>query len=834
MPRLIELSSDSESEEEDTILVKHEDTNKASPRPRTLVSGNPRPTPSFKNEPDHSPISSHGTSASASYIPALLREEIDSVKREIHSLNTCLANAQARLCALYERGLRQNFESEVKAEPDTGPTQMRGLGRKSRHMSTHGSTERNSVAAERRSVINVGSSATSAATERDSVAAGGRSVVAAERQSVVSVDSSAVAAATATTTAESVIPVTEDVNGSVDGMDIDSDTPLFPDLQAHAGDDDDDHCVGVGVDVNVDIELSDGPGLAPARSIPVTAARRPVATSVSSTASRNPTTVEEAIQNLRPALERFACAPDVHRTWTRKHISSVMGGGPQETWPSPQKNKSFPFRLSSEYYICLKRELNHWLPRNPGDRGGLTVFRNKATHDHVYPLFVHFQHNKWKYMGNYKAVNLPINGGYLSLAQWRRNFTGKQKLDWASHIISKAWGRQILLHRRVITQSQYDMGNHLKNSFRPEDLVKFFEREDDDRLRLRLQVRLLEPHSFDRRLYDTLATYGHEDEAENADGENDEDLAPPQRRRRNAVLDSDDDKPFQPDNDSYEEHGSNSDAPTRHRQQANAQRAHTQMRTRTSRTLVQRQPTCWVDLDSGDENTLHRYKPAVVVASAAPPAGSPPSRRIKRERTESDNDDLYSRPAVRARTTRSQSVELVAPLTPWQAPTSWNKAVASSANPDRKAYAHELITVWPPFSFPNHEPPLLPLGFTHAFLSKFIGGGFQNVKCKVSVEKALNNNHRINIYHCEDPKWNPHLPKKPGAHGVVYYPAPEENNPQDPKTTTIAWFLCFASVQQTTGSIWENTYKRDGHLYLVNGSKSLPRPSSAGVKGFQG
>ncbi|KAF8246346.1 hypothetical protein K440DRAFT_645072 [Wilcoxina mikolae CBS 423.85] len=667
MPRLIELSSDSKSEEEDTVLAKHEDTNNASPRPRTQVSGNPRPTPSIKNEPDHSPISSRGTSASAStsafasasasYIPSSLREEIDSVKREIHSLNTCLANAQARLCALYERGLRQNFESEVKAEPGTGLTRMRGLGRKSRHMSTLGSTERNSVAAERRSVINVGSSATSAATERDSVATRRRSVVAAERQSVISVGSSATSAATAT--AESVIPAAKDVNGSADGMDIDSDTPLFPDLQAHADDDDDDH--GVGVDVNVDIELSDGPGLAPARSTPVAAARRPVATSVSSTASRNPTTVEEAIQNLRPALERFASAPDVHRAWTRKHISSVMGGGPQETWPSPQKNKSFPFRLSSEYYICLNRELNQWLPRNPGDRGGLTLFRNKATHDHVYPLFIQFQQNKWKYMGNYKAVNLPINGGYLSLAQWRRNFTEKQKLTWASYIISNAWGRQILLHRRVITQSQYDMGNRLKNSFRPEDLARFFEREDDDRLQLRLQVRLLEPHSFDRRLYDTLATYDHEDEAENADGENDEDLAPPQRRRRNAVLDSDDDEPFQPDdNDSYEEHGLDSDAPTRHRQQANPRRTHTQTRTRTPRTPAQRRPTRWDDLDSGDENTLHRYKPAVVVASAAPPAGSPPSRRIKRERTESDDDDLYSRPAARARTTRSQSVELVA------------------------------------------------------------------------------------------------------------------------------------------------------------------------------
>jgi hypothetical protein len=811
MPPLDFIELSSESEYEDTVVVKHEDAN-TNPLPQactsSLISGNPRP-PSIKHESENLPIGSHGASTSTSastsasvstsYIPATLREEIDKVKREIDGLQTLLARACARRDALYEDALRRRFagEFEVKAEaeaevgPRKGPS---GLGRKSRHMreNTHKSTETStgSVATERRGVISVGSSVTPAAT--------------AKRRNVISVRSTVTPAAKVArmVTTHQQTPEVDDsgvgMQMSMD-MDIDPDGPVIPD--------DDDN----------DVEQFDGPGLSPAG---VTATPVPCRSSNSTARSasqssgnndRNPTTIEEAIQNLRPAPERFACTSDVYRTWTRKHISRVIGGGPQDSWPGPDKNKSFPYRISCDYYICIKRDLNQWLPRNPGDRGGLTVFRKKAIHDHVYPLFIQFQQNRWKYMGNYRAVNLPINGGYLPLAQWRQNFTRKQKLDWASHIISKAWGRQILFNRGVITGDQFDMKKDLKNALRPEDLVRFFERGDDDPMRLRLQVRLLEPHSFDRRLYDILARYGHEDEdeveveveAEDADGEDEESQdeehdagprirgaamrTPVQRHRRNAVLHND--EPFQPpnknENDSYEEHDSDSDALPRHQRRRKSLSATCNPQRTQTRTLRQKLPTCWTDLDSGDENTLHRYKPAVAVAPAAPSPASPTARpgRIKRERTESDDDELYARPATRPRTSRSrsQSVELVGLLTPWQAPTAWNEAVAFSANPDRKAYAHELVTVWPPYSFPNHEPPLLPLGITRAFLSNYIGGGAQRVKCTVSVQKALKNNHRINIYHCVDPKWNPHLPKKPGGHGVVYYPTPlPEESGMDP------------------------------------------------------
>jgi len=172
---------------------------------------------------------------------------------------------------------------------------------------------------------------------------------------------------------------------------------------------------------------------------------------------------------------------------------------------------------------------------------------------------------------------------------------------------------------------------------------------------------------------------------------------------------------------------------------------------------------------------------------------------VKRERERSSDDDLYTipeRPANRRRTERagpaSPRREVVAPR---KAPTERNEAIANSENPERKAYSHELTKTWKPIRFPDDYPPMLSTAFTRRFLSRYIGGCGQNVRCRVSAQKQAQNNHRIREYHCIDPAWDPHMPPHPGAHGVRYVIAHSAyDDSSEDETTNFGCFTVFCKL----------------------------------------
>ena len=212
-----------------------------------------------------------------------------------------------------------------------------------------------------------------------------------------------------------------------------------------------------------------------------------------------PTHIPAAIRALSTA--GFGTHPRVDATWERRLISRVLGGGPLNQWPAPDKSKVWPHPIAAEYYICVSPDLQRWLPAATGLPGALAVFRNKAAHGQVYPLFVRVDTNQWRYTGNYKALDLP--GVYLSRAQWDAHFSAADKLAWCSHILEMAWGRDILCAKGIITDKQA-WNKDLAKTFTPASLVPFFERDDRDPKRLRMQVRLLQPHRFDWKLYKEL------------------------------------------------------------------------------------------------------------------------------------------------------------------------------------------------------------------------------------------------------------------------------------------------------------------------------------------
>lgn len=216
---------------------------------------------------------------------------------------------------------------------------------------------------------------------------------------------------------------------------------------------------------------------------------------------------------------------------------------------------------------------------------------------------------------------------------------------------------------------------------------------------------------------------------------------------------------------------------------------------KTPRTRKAKKPKMTVEDLQSDDNTLHAYIPEPS-QSGYIDMPEPPHHRVKRERSESDDDDLYSlpvaKPAAAAASAssnpgpsttstaitraRSASVSLIPPTTPWQAPTAWNEAITASSEPLRKPYAHEFIQTWPPYSFQGGHGPVLPQRFTRKFLSKYLGGSAHNVRVKPAIAKMQEHNHRIEVYHCITPSWDPYLPTKPGAHGVRYMIAPPPDN----------------------------------------------------------
>lgn len=621
MPRmdLIELSSGSEADNdadndaEKTVVVKSE----------------------VKRESTTSPTRRFRSAASR--LPQSVRDRLDAEQEEIDHLESLLAAARARRVAIYEQALGEAYQD---LKPELRMERPSGMGSKSRGMATSegGGGSRRSNATGMRGGPGIPIFQNPAAMTRGH----GSSIVQnsapnAERRSVISVRST---------------PADQPSRGGPDGtddlqindrMDIDVEPALFPNGLPESSE-------------GEALEASDPNSTLPQSATSTSSVRTPGSDRASrqTIGSASPTSIEGAIQNLQHAAAKFVSAPPIHRSWDRKTISQVIGGGPQVSWPSPNKSKVWPYRITSEYYICIRRDLNQWLPRNPGDRGGLTVFRNKAYHGMIYPLFIQVQRNKWRYMGNYKVLDLPINGGNLSLAQWNQHFTRPQKINWCAHIISKKWGRDILREKKIITDAQYHLGNGLKNSFPAEQLIPSFELGDNQEKRLRLQVRLLEPFEYDRRLYDALVRHeeggaggaanaggggngrngGDQDQRPALESEYDQDEFRPNRGNFGTRLRGGEDSSV-PDGDS----DADDDEPTSRRVR------------RKSKSGPARRTKSPEPMPIDDETST------LAPANSESPTSS---QRPKRERSVSD-DDLYTQPraTARPRTSRSSSVEIV-------------------------------------------------------------------------------------------------------------------------------------------------------------------------------
>ena len=474
--------------------------------------------------------------------------------------------------------------------------------------------------------------------------------------------------------------------------------------------------------------------------------------------------IEDAIRALAPAAGALAGMPaGPHATWERKLMTQVLGGGIQNSWPAPDKHKAFPYTIAGDKYICIKANLNAWLPRAPGAPGALTVFRTGlVAPGAVYPLFVHVDGSQWRYMGNYTARDLPARGGPLPVAQWRRHFTDAQKHDWCKHILGKLWGRQLLRDRGILSADEFALDKDILRTYEPGTLIKYFELGDDDPKHLRLQVRLLQPHSFDRALYDMLGEFRQKNAEKRGAGA--EKRAVKRAPRRVAGSSDEEDEPPHPadnaDDAAAAAHNSDADSDSARRRATPKKPKSTRKPRRSSG--FPRLPTSWEELLDTvpiDEDTLLPYE--LPAATDAPSARS----AVKRERSGSA-DGGAARAAPRAR--RSVSVELVANPVAWRAPTAWHDAIDASATPDRKAFAHELIQSWPPLVFADHAAPVAPARFSRKFLSAVLGGCEQTPVCDISAAKAARNNHRLRRYHAVDPRWDPYGPARPGAHGLTY------------------------------------------------------------------
>jgi hypothetical protein len=242
------------------------------------------------------------------------------------------------------------------------------------------------------------------------------------------------------------------------------------------------------------------PEVEPAPAAPVAATRTPT-NNVPVTA-----TIEQVIANVSRPAGSFLNTPQVHSGFSRVVISKVIGGSPQGTWPNPMAVKDFPYKLQGcAHYICIKSELNQWLPTLPGTAGALTLFRDdgssKAAHNTVYPLFICRGANDWAYFGHYRAMNFPTTNGEVPANRFRQ-FSASKKRKWCRHILSQQWGREHLLNKGIITTAQAKLKN-LMQVFPPEALMPHFERPDSQKP-LRLQLRLLEPVLYDDNLYNML------------------------------------------------------------------------------------------------------------------------------------------------------------------------------------------------------------------------------------------------------------------------------------------------------------------------------------------
>lgn len=82
------------------------------------------------------------------------------------------------------------------------------------------------------------------------------------------------------------------------------------------------------------------------------------------------------------------------QTFSRKQISSIIGGKTQGTWCSINPNKATIYNAGP--YMALVRDLNHLLPQQPGENGGVYVgdwLRREV--GKTYQVFIKRSQNHW-------------------------------------------------------------------------------------------------------------------------------------------------------------------------------------------------------------------------------------------------------------------------------------------------------------------------------------------------------------------------------------------------------------------------------------------------------
>lgn len=107
--------------------------------------------------------------------------------------------------------------------------------------------------------------------------------------------------------------------------------------------------------------------------------------------------------------------------FSRYLISDILGGSPQDTFPTPRPEKFAEHGIKA--YMCLVYAFNPLAPQLPGRSGlffGLTR-RGISAADReedpiVYPYFIRVDANKWHYLGHYEFKG----GRPLTVEEWRQ------------------------------------------------------------------------------------------------------------------------------------------------------------------------------------------------------------------------------------------------------------------------------------------------------------------------------------------------------------------------------------------------------------------------------
>ncbi|TCD69986.1 hypothetical protein EIP91_005575 [Steccherinum ochraceum] len=145
---------------------------------------------------------------------------------------------------------------------------------------------------------------------------------------------------------------------------------------------------------------------------------------------------------LRPSIRE-----DDMRGFPRTHLGRCLGGGGQSLIANIDKTKDkTPTALAHDVTALLypKRDLNCWLPRNPGDHGFMFVGLKGPAKDNerfaqpeLRTLFIPKKEGEWQYYGEYEVFRDPKND--LSASEWF-SLTEEFREGYAACTLSKRMG----------------------------------------------------------------------------------------------------------------------------------------------------------------------------------------------------------------------------------------------------------------------------------------------------------------------------------------------------------------------------------------------------------